>query len=137
MTYYIKADVQLPFDKATEAVADALKNEGFGIVTRIDMQATLKAKLGVEFRPYVILGACNPALAYDALQLEDKVGTMLPCNVIVQAISSEVSEVAAIDPVESMQAIPNPRLKTAAREVRAKLARVIETLERTSALHQA
>ena len=136
MTYYIKADVQLPFDKATEAVADALKNEGFGIVTRIDMQATLKAKLGVEFRPYVILGACNPALAYDALQLEDKVGTMLPCNVIVQAISSEVSEVAAIDPVESMQAIPNPRLKTAAREVRTKLARVIETLERTSALHQ-
>ena len=137
MTYYIKADVQLPFDKATEAVADALKNEGFGIVTRIDMQATLKAKLGVEFRPYVILGACNPALAYDALQLEDKVGTMLPCNVIVQAINAEVSEVAAIDPVESMQAIPNPRLKTAARGVRAKLARVIETLERTSALHQA
>ena len=137
MTYYIKADLQLPFDKATEAVADALKSEGFGIVTRIDMQATLKAKLGVEFRPYVILGACNPALAYDALQLEDKVGTMLPCNVIVQAISSEVSEVAAIDPVESMQAIPNPRLKTAAREVRAKLARVIETLQRTSALHQA
>ena len=137
MTYYIKADVQLPFEKATEAVADALKSEGFGIVTRIDMQATLKAKLGVEFRPYVILGACNPALAYDALQLEDKVGTMLPCNVIVQATRPDVCEVAAIDPVESMQAIPNPRLKTAAREVRAKLARVVETLQRTSALHQA
>lgn len=137
MTYYIKADVQLPFDKATEAVTDALKSEGFGIVTRIDMQGTLKAKLGVEFRPYVILGACNPTLAYEALQLEDKVGTMLPCNVIVQATNADVSEVAAIDPVESMQAIPNPRLKTAAREVRAKLARVIETLQRTSALHQA
>ena len=131
MTYYIKADVQLPFDKATEAVADALKNEGFGIVTRIDMQATLKAKLGVEFRPYVILGACNPALAYDALQLEDKVGTMLPCNVVVQAKGEGSTEIAAIDPVASMQAIENPALKDAAAEVRERLRAVIGQLEKS------
>ncbi len=137
MSYYIGTELPLPFDEAVEAVEAALKEEGFGVVTRIDMQATLKARIGVDFRPYVILGACNPSLAYEALQLEDKVGTMLPCNVIVQAAGGERSEVAAIDPVESMQAIPNPRLKRAAGEVRAKLERVIETLRQTAAVHPA
>lgn len=137
MTYYIATEVPLPFERAVEAVEAALKDEGFGVVTRIDMQATLKAKLDADFRPYVILGACNPSLAYEALQLEDKVGTMLPCNVIVQATGDDRSEVAAIDPVESMQAIPNPRLKSAAREVRARLERVIEKLQRAAAAHPA
>jgi uncharacterized protein (DUF302 family) len=134
MAYYIATELPLPFEKAIEAADAALKEQGFGIVTRIDMQATLKAKIGVDFRPYVILGACNPSLAYEALQMEDKVGTMLPCNVIVQAIDSTHCEVAAIDPVESMRAIPNPRLKTAAQEVRARLERAIEALDRTSAV---
>lgn len=137
MTYYIATEVPLPFERAVEAVEAALKDEGFGVVTRIDMQATLKAKLDADFRPYVILGACNPSLAYEALQLEDKVGTMLPCNVIVQATGDDRSEVAAIDPVESMQAIPNPRLKSAAREVRARLERVIEKLQQAAISHPA
>lgn len=134
MTYYIATDVPLPFEEAVEAVEATLKSEGFGVVTRIDMQATLNAKLGVKFKPYVILGACNPSLAYEALQIEDKVGTMLPCNVIVQATGANHSEVAAIDPVESMQAIPNPRLKSAAREVRARLERVIEKLQQSASV---
>ena len=133
MTYYIATEMPFPFEKAVEALEAALKDEGFGVVTRIDMQATLKAKLDADFRSYVILGACNPCLAYEALQLEDKVGTMLPCNVIVQATGDDRSEVAAIDPVESMQAIPNPRLKSAAREVRARLERVIEKLQQAAA----
>ena len=135
MTYYIATDVPLPFEEAVGAVEAALKGEGFGVVTRIDMQATLKAKLGVEFKPYVILGACNPSLAYEALQMEDKVGTMLPCNVIVQSTEANRSQVAAIDPVESMQAIPNARLKSAAREVRARLERVIERLRQSTSVH--
>ena len=137
MTYYMATEVPLPFDEALEAAEAALKSEGFGVVTRIDMQGTLKAKIGVDFRPYVILGACNPSLAYEALQMEDKVGTMLPCNVIVQATDAYRSEVAAIDPVESMQAIPNPRLKSAAREVRARLERVIEKLQQNASPHSA
>lgn len=128
MAYYLSAKLALPFDRAIVETEAALKEQGFGVVTRIDMQATLKARLGVDFRPYLILGACNPSLAYDALQMEDKVGTMLPCNVIVQSLGEDLSEVAAIDPVESMQAIPNERLKAAAREVRARLERVIERL---------
>ena len=132
MSYYLSTEVALPFDDAIAATEAALKDQGFGVVTRIDMQATLKTKIGVDFRPYTILGACNPSLAYEALQLEDKVGTMLPCNVIVQATSTGHSEIAAIDPVESMQAIPNPRLKTAAREVRARLERVIEKLRQNA-----
>lgn len=137
MAYYLATELSLPIDRAVEAVEAALQDEGFGIVTRIDMQATLKAKLGVEFRPYRILGACNPALAFEALQMEDKVGTMLPCNVIVQSDGSDRSEVAAIDPVDSMQAIPNPRLKSAAREVRARLERVIDRLAQSATANPA
>lgn len=128
MSYYIAATVPLPFDEAIAKTEAALKAEGFGVLTRIDVQATLKEKIGAEFHPYTILGACNPKLAFEALQLEDKVGTMLPCNVVVQAADDGRTEVAAIDPVASMQAIPNPRLKQAAQEVRARLERVIERL---------
>lgn len=128
MSYYLSTTLPMKSDRAIAATEDALKEEGFGVVTRIDMAATLQQKIGVDFRPYTILGACNPKLAYEALQVEDKVGTMLPCNVIVQLIAPGQSEVAAIDPVASMQAIENDQLKEAAREVRSRLTRVIERL---------
>ena len=118
----------MPFDEAVARTKAALKEEGFGVLTRIDVSATMKAKLGKDFRPYTILGACNPTLAFEALQIEDKVGTMLPCNVVVQETGPGKVEVAAIDPVASMQAIDNPRMKEAAQAVREKLARVIERL---------
>jgi len=130
MTYYIATTLPSSLDDAVQAVEAALKQEGFGIISRIDLAETLKNKIGVDFRPYTILGACNPHLAYEALQLEDKVGTMLPCNVVVQEHEPGKSEIAAIDPVASMQAIDNPELKEAASEVRARLARVIESLAR-------
>jgi uncharacterized protein (DUF302 family) len=128
MSYYITTRIAAGFDDAIARVEEALKAEGFGVLTRIDVKETLKAKIGADFRPYTILGACNPALAHEALQLEDKVGTMLPCNVVVQSWGEKETEVAAIDPVASMQAIDNPGLKKAAGEVRDKLARVIEAL---------
>jgi uncharacterized protein (DUF302 family) len=128
MTYYFSHLLNLGFDEAVEKVTEALKREGFGILTSIDVRDTLKKKIDVEFRNYRILGACNPALAHKALQIEDKVGTMLPCNVVVQEIGIGKIEVAAIDPVASMQAIENPRLKEAAGEVQTKLRRVIESL---------
>ena len=105
MSYYHAKILNLPFDAALAAAREALAQQGFGVVTELDIHQTLQAKLGESFRPYTILGACNPRLAYEALQLEDKVGTMLPCNVVVQQRSDESTEVAAIDPVESMQAI--------------------------------
>lgn len=133
MSYYIATTLPLSFDDAIAKTEAALKEEGFGIISRIDIQEALKTKIGVEFRPYTILGACNPALAHEALKLEDKVGTMLPCNVVVQAREDGSSEVAAIDPVASMQAIENPRLIEAANEVRRRLSRVIQGLESASA----
>lgn len=129
MTYYLAVTLPSAFDEALRKTEAALKAEGFGVVSRIDLRETFKAKLGVDFRPYTILGACNPKLAHEALQIEDKVGTMLPCNVVVQAIDDNHTEVAAIDPVASMQAIENPDLAAAAGEVRVKLAGVIETLK--------
>jgi uncharacterized protein (DUF302 family) len=128
MSYYIATTLQEPFDDAVELAEAALKTEGFGIISRIDMKAAFKEKIGVDFRPYTILGACNPKLAHQALQVEDKVGTMLPCNVVVQALGDEETEVAAIDPVASMQAIDNAELKKAAAEVRVRLSTVIEQL---------
>jgi uncharacterized protein (DUF302 family) len=116
------------FDDALRRTTEALKTEGFGIITEIDVKDTFKKKINVDFRNYRILGACNPILAHEALQIEDKVGTMLPCNVVVQDIGGGTTEVAAIDPVASMQAIDNPRLKQAAEQVRLKLQRVIERL---------
>jgi uncharacterized protein (DUF302 family) len=127
MTYYFAKTLPLPFDKAVPHVVEALKKEGFGIITEIDVKETFRKKLGLEFRDYRILGACNPKLAHEALQLEDKVGTMLPCNVVVQA-KGGATEVAAIDPVASMAAIDNPRLKDEAMRVRAMLKRVVESL---------
>ncbi|WP_417616528.1 DUF302 domain-containing protein [Parasphingorhabdus sp.] len=128
MTYYIAATLATTFDEAIARTEAALKTEGFGVLTRVDIQKTLKAKIDVDFRPYTILGACNPKLAHEALQLEDKVGTMLPCNVVVQQQGDGQIEVAAINPVASMQAIDNPELKQAAAVVRDKLSKVIETL---------
>lgn len=128
MGYYFSKTIPLGFDEAVQHTTEALKKEGFGIITEIDVRDTLRKKLGIEFRNYRILGACNPALAHEALQLEDKVGTMLPCNVILQDIGGGRTEVAAIDPVASMQAIDNPRLKQAAERVRAKLQKVVESL---------
>ena len=128
MEYYFSKTLQLDFEPAVERAAAVLKEAGFGIITDIDVKDTLKKKLNVEFRNYRILGACNPALAYEALKLEDKVGTMLPCNVVVQEVGAGKTEVAAIDPVASMQVIDNPRLREAAEQVRAKLKNVIATL---------
>lgn len=128
MTYYMATKLNAPFEDAIARTETALKTEGFGVISRIDIRQTLKAKIDVEFRPYMILGACNPVLAHEALLLEDKVGTMLPCNVIVQQTGTDEVEIAAIDPVASMQAIDNPELTKAAHAVREKLARVIERL---------
>jgi uncharacterized protein (DUF302 family) len=105
-----------------------LKNEGFGVLTEIDVQATLNKKLDVDFRKYKILGACHPPSAYKALQSEDKIGAMLPCNVIVQQLSDNKTEVAAIDPAASMQAVENDQLKEIAGDIRAKLKKVIASL---------
>ncbi len=109
-------------------MTDELKKEGFGILTEIDVKEALKKKLNVDFRKYKILGACNPPFAYQALQAEDKIGTMLPCNVIVQEHTEGNVEIAAVDPVASMQAIENPKLKNIAEQVQAKLKRVIDNL---------
>lgn len=133
MTYYMAATLQVPFDDAIAHTEAALKTEGFGVISRIDIQQTLKSKIDVDFRPYTILGACNPGLAHEALQLEDKVGLMLPCNVIVQQSRTGEVEVAAIDPVASMQAIENPELTKAAQVVREKLSRVIGQLTQAAA----
>ncbi len=128
MSYYFAKTLALGFDDAVRLTTEALKREGFGIITEIDVKDTLKKKINVDFRPYRILGACNPALAHEALQIEDKVGAMLPCNVVVQDKGDGNTEVAAIDPVASMQAIDNPRLKQAAGRVQAKLKSVINSL---------
>ena len=128
MGYHFSKRLDVPFDQAVSHVTEALKREGFGILTDIDVKETLKNKLGVDFRPYRILGACSPPLAYRALQLEDKIGTMLPCNVIVQEHADGTVEVSAVDPVASMQAIENSGLAEVAKEVQAKLRRVVNGL---------
>lgn len=127
MTYYFSTHVSGPFADALDRTRAALLEEGFGIISEIDVSRTLKEKIGVDFRPYTILGACNPVLAHEALKLEDKVGTMLPCNVVVQA-SEDGVEIAAIDPVASMQAIENEELGLKAREVAVRLRRSIDRL---------
>ncbi|MBX6379117.1 uncharacterized protein (DUF302 family) [Thermoflavifilum aggregans] len=129
MSYYFSKTLSgVSFDDAIQRVTQALQAEGFGILTEIDVQATLKKKLDVDFRKYRILGACNPPFAYQALQAEDKIGTMLPCNVIVQEQASGGVEVAAIDPVASMMAVDNPKLREVADLVRQKLQKVIAHL---------
>lgn len=128
MSYYFSAKINMPFDEAIEKVRAALAGEGFGVLTEIDVRATLKKKLDVDFRPYRILGACHPESAHRALQAEDKIGLMLPCNVVVQERAPGEVEVAAIDPVASMAAVDNPNLAKVAEGVRAKLASVIDKL---------
>jgi uncharacterized protein (DUF302 family) len=118
----------MDFDEAVSSVTQALKKEGFGILTDIDVKSTIKKKLDVDFRNYRILGACNPPFAYKALQTEDKIGTMLPCNVIVQETADGGIEIAAIDPIASMKAIDNPKLSEIAEKIGQKLKTVIETV---------
>jgi uncharacterized protein (DUF302 family) len=128
MSYYLGRMLSLSFDAAVARTMNALKKEGFGVISDIDIKETLKKKIGVDYPSYRILGACNPALAYEALKLENKVGTMLPCNVVVRDAGNGQTEVAAIDPVASMQAIDNRELKRAAEQVRAKLEKVVAQL---------
>jgi uncharacterized protein (DUF302 family) len=128
MNYYFSKTVDEDFDTAIENVTEELKKEGFGILTQIDIKETLKKKLDVDFKKYRILGACNPQFAYEALQAEDKIGTMLPCNVIVQEHENGKVEISAVDPVASMMAVKNDSLGDVATQVREKLKRVINNL---------
>lgn len=128
MNYYFSKTITANFDEAVEKVTEALKAEGFGILTEIDIKATLKKKLDVDFYNYKILGACNPPFAYKALLAEDKIGTMLPCNVIVQEKTAGKIEVSAVDPAASMQAVENNALNEIASEIRGRLQKVIEQL---------
>ena len=128
MEYYFSKTISGSFDDAIQEVTEALKAEGFGILTEIDIKATLKKKLDVDFYNYKILGACNPPFAYKALLAEEKIGTMLPCNVIVQEKIPGQVEVSAVDPAASMQAIENKTLNDIAAEIRGMLQKVIEQL---------
>jgi uncharacterized protein (DUF302 family) len=128
MSYYFSKNIDMNFEEAILKVTDELKKEGFGILTEIDVTATLKKKLDVEFRNYRILGACNPPFAYKALLAEPRIGIMLPCNVIVQELEDGKIEVAAVDPLVSMQAIQNEELQSIAQEIQEKLKKIIENL---------
>jgi uncharacterized protein (DUF302 family) len=125
VSYYMSRTIESGFDESVARVVEALKREGFGVLSDIDVAATLKQKLGTEFRPYRILGACNPSLAHQALSAEDKIGVTLPCNVIVQEAGAGKIEVASIDPRAAMERVGNPALADVAREVADRLARVI------------
>lgn len=127
MSYYIARTLSLPFAEAIARVKEALRAEGFGVLTDIDVAATLKEKIGVDFRPYRILGACNPKMAHAALSIEDKIGVMLPCNDVIQEKDGGV-EAAAVDPVASLGRVGSPALEEAARTVKAALLRVMEAL---------
>ncbi|MCO5240598.1 MAG: DUF302 domain-containing protein [Chitinophagaceae bacterium] len=128
MSYCFSKIMDTDFDKSIEIVTEELKKEGFGVLTEIDVQATLKKKLDVDFRKYKILGACNPHFAHQALLAEDKIGSMLPCNVIIQELENNKIEVSAIDPVASMMAVKNEKLGDIANQVREKLKRVIQNI---------
>ena len=128
MSYHFSRVVDLGFDAAIDATKQALQRQGFGVLTEIDVKQTLKNKLDVDFRPYRILGACNPKMAYQALQAENKIGTMLPCNVIVQVREDGKTEVSAVDPIASMAAIDNQQLGGIATQVRDMLRRVVDTI---------
>ncbi len=129
MSYYISKTLREPdFENAIEKVTEALKKEGFGVLTEIDITATLKKKLDVDFYNYRILGACNPPYAYEALQAEDKIGTMLPCNVILQERTPGEVEVSAVDPIASMQSVENVKLGSLAQEIHDKLKKVVDGL---------
>ena len=128
MSYYFTTIIDGEMESVVEKVTEVLKAEGFGILTEIDVQATLKKKLDADFRPYRILGACNPPFAHQALLAEDKIGLMLPCNVIVQEQEPGKIEVSAIDPIASMQAVDNPGLGDIAQQVQSRLQSVIAAL---------
>ncbi|MGF7161527.1 uncharacterized protein (DUF302 family) [Rhodoligotrophos appendicifer] len=128
MSYHFSKTVALPMERAIDHVTAALAAKGFGILTTIDVAATLKKKLDVEFRPYVILGACNPGFAYKALQQESHIGTMLPCNVILQQVDEGLVEVSAVDPAASMQGVDNPGLASIAGDVRELLKQAVDGL---------
>ena len=127
--YYSKTINQLTFEQAIDRITEELKKEGFGILTEIDIQSTLKDKLGVDFYSYKILGACNPQYAYKALQAENNIGAMLPCNVIVQEKQKGTVDISAVDPIASMQAVENPSLEDIAKEIRDKLIRAVDSVE--------
>jgi len=128
MSYYFSKTLDMPFEDAVVHVTKGLAAKGFGVLTTIDVRATMKNKLGVEFKPYTILGACNPHFAWRALQLEDKIGTMLPCNVIVSQVGPTTVEVAAVDPAASMTSIDNPALGEIATDVRRQLLDMVQEL---------
>ena len=128
MAYYLSKTVSIPFEEALVKVTEELKKEGFGIITEIDVKETLKKKLNVEFRKYRILGACNPNFAYQALKEEEKIGLLLPCNVIIQDKGNGQTEVSAINPMETMKTVQNPRLVDIAKQVQARLQTVIERI---------
>ena len=128
MSYYFTKITTLGYEQALTRVQEELKKEGFGIITKIDVRETLKQKLNVDFRKYKILGACNPSFAHQALQLEKRIGTMLPCNVIVQEREDGQTEVSAINPLESMKVVANPQLENIGSQVAAKLKSLIDRL---------
>ena len=128
MSYYFSKTITASFDEAISIATEALKKEGFGVLSEIKIHEKLKEKIGVDFQKYTILGACNPPFAYKALQAENKIGTMLPCNVIVQDIGAGKIEIAAVNPIESMKAIENPALGDVALQVTEMLKRVIALL---------
>lgn len=129
MKYYIAKKLSTDFDSGVSKAKEALKGEGFGVLSEINIHEKLKQKLDIDFRKYKILGACNPSLAHQALQKEDKIGTMLPCNVIVQQLSENEIEIAAVDPIASMQAIENDELHKVAKIVKGKLEKVISNID--------
>ena len=128
MSYYFSKILHVPFPEAILKVKAQLRQQGFGVLTEVNVAEVMEKKLDVDFRNYTILGACEPSSAYKALQVEDKIGTMLPCNVIVQQKEQDSVEIAAVDPVASMQSISNPLLKDIAEQVRSKLKTVIDSL---------
>ncbi len=128
MKYYMEKTIEYTFDEAVEKVTEELKKEGFGVLSEINIHEKLKEKLDVDFRRYRILGACNPPKAYEALQAENKIGTMLPCNVIIQELDNGNTEVAAVNPMASMQAVESNRLKSIAEDIKIKLEKVINNL---------
>jgi uncharacterized protein (DUF302 family) len=128
MEYFYSTTSNRPFEETIEQVTEQLKKEGFGVLTEIDVKGTLKKKLDVDFKNYRILGACNPEFAHKALQAEDKIGVMLPCNVVVEEHEDGTVEVSAVNPIASMQAVQNSKLESIATEVRDRLKRVIDQL---------
>ncbi len=128
MSYYFSKTLDVPFEDAVSRAREAIAANGFGVLTEIDVAGTLKKKIGAEMRPYLILGACNPKMAHHALSVENKIGVMLPCNVIVQELENGQVEVAGVDPVASMQAVENQALGETAMKVREMMKTIVESV---------